>query len=165
MRTLAALAVLLLVAACQSPPPTEMTQAEIAQIEAEVNEWAEAWVDVWRANDCELSRPLMHPTRMHVLWGGKPHNSIDEWMDYCTSTIANRAGWSGEWTDTEVRVYSGDAAVFIGTYSGTYTYRDETPARHYPVATQVIILERAGDGWGVTSFENSNGPYEEVEAG
>jgi len=140
-----------------------MTEAERAQIEAEVLQVAETWMDVWRANDCESSRPLMHPTRMVVLWGGTPHSSIDEWMEYCEGSIANRAGWSGSWTDKQVRVFSTDAAVFIGTYSGTYTYRDETPARHYPVASQVILLERTGTGWGITSFENSNGPSEVVE--
>ena len=38
MRTIAAFAVLLIVAACQAPPPAEMTEAEIAQYEAEVKE-------------------------------------------------------------------------------------------------------------------------------
>jgi ketosteroid isomerase-like protein len=51
MRALAAAAVLLMVSACQAPPPAEMTDAERAQIEAEVNAiHAEFW-DAWRETD------------------------------------------------------------------------------------------------------------------
>ena len=46
MRTLAAFAVLLLVAACQAPPP-EMTEAEIAQAEAEVIQAIESRTDAY----------------------------------------------------------------------------------------------------------------------
>ena len=49
MRTLAAFAVLLLVAACQSAPP-EMTEAEIAQIEADaIQEIQSRTDDFWEA--------------------------------------------------------------------------------------------------------------------
>ena len=41
MRALAAVFVLLLVSACQAPPPAEMTYTERAQVADEVIEWAE----------------------------------------------------------------------------------------------------------------------------
>lgn len=43
MRALAAFSVLMLVTACQTAPPAEMTEAEIAQIEAEVMAVADGW--------------------------------------------------------------------------------------------------------------------------
>lgn len=47
MRTLAAFSVLLLVAACQAPPP-EMTEAEAAQHEAEVRQELTSLMDTWK---------------------------------------------------------------------------------------------------------------------
>lgn len=158
--------VVALLSFCAAPTaPSGMTEADRAQIKVEVMQLADAWMDVWRVNDCELSRPLMHPDRMSVMWGGRPHKSVEEWMDHCTTTIANRAQFNGSWTDTIVRVLSSDAAVFVGTYSSSYEYRDGIPARHYPSASQVMRVERTATGWGVTRFENSNGPSEVVGEG
>ena len=74
MRALPALAVLLLVFACQAPPPAEMTEAERAQIEAEVkqaiaNRWAgftetvlavdyDGWASYWTP-DARVLQPGM----------------------------------------------------------------------------------------------------------
>lgn len=145
--------------------PPEMTEAESAQIEAEVMQWAEAWMEIWRANDCELSRNAWHPTRIAQPRAGRTGVSVDEWIRQCTDQITNRASFSGEWTETEVRVISRDVALFMGSYNATYGYRDETPDRHYPTAAQVMLLERTETGWGLTFFVNSNGPYEGVEGG
>lgn len=145
--------------------PPEMTDAERAQIEADVLNLAEAWMDVWRANHCELARDILSPDRLALPVGGRADTSVSDWIDYCTRTIENRAGWSGEWTDTDVRVLSPDAALFVGTYAGTYTYRDGSPARHYPTSAQVILAERTDTGWSITTFLNSNSAYEEVEGG
>ena len=145
--------------------PAEMTEAERAQIEAGVMEWAEAWFDVWRGNDCELSRPLIHPTRSVFVFQGKPTRSIDDWMNYCGRSLENRASWSGSWTDIEIRVLSADAAEFVGTYSATITYRNDTPTRHYPISTQITNLERTATGWGMTHYWYQTGPPEAVEEG
>ena len=79
MRALAAVTVLALVAACQAPSP-EMTEADIAQIEAEVTELAEAWVNAWNdvETDCETAIDHWHPDHMLYFSGG---NRVD------------RAGW------------------------------------------------------------------------
>ena len=147
-------------------PSAEMTEAEIAQIEAEVVQFADAYTDVWRGNDCEGSRDLLHPTRWVRIYDGKPNRDIDEWMRRCEITLANRASFSSEgWIDTEVRVLSPDAAVFIGTNSYTMTYRDDTPARHYPSNTTIMNLERTPDGWRLTSYQNATSGYEVVEEG
>lgn len=66
MRTLAAIAVLFLVAACQAPPP-EMTDAEIAQIEAETTR---AISDRWTA-----------------FWETTQAGDFDGWADFWTSDI------------------------------------------------------------------------------
>ena len=61
MRTLSAFAVLLLFAACQTGPP-EMTEAEIAQIEAEVLVAMEANFEGWRQSDVAMIMEGWHPT-------------------------------------------------------------------------------------------------------
>jgi hypothetical protein len=153
---------LFLFAACQAPA-AEMTDAEIAQIEAEVMAWAEAWMDGWE-NDgeagCEANAPLTHPEQVVHLTGGEPQGRAG-WLEYCKTANANIAGYSGSWTDMDVRVLSPDAAVFVGRWSGTFEYVSGR-AFHYAAGAQLILVERTADGWGLTLFENSGGPAEEV---
>jgi hypothetical protein len=165
MRKTAALAVLMTVAACQAPP-AEMTEAEIAEIEAEVMGWAEAWLDGWEADTrtgCETNLALIHPEPVVFLTGGEPQRKAD-WFEYCLSMNAGLAGFSGEWIEKEVRVLSPDAAVFLGRYDGTFEEESGRILR-YPGAVQLILVERMADGWGLTLTEWSNGPSEVVEEG
>lgn len=143
--------------------PAEMTQAEIAQIEAEVTQVAEDWIQVWRDNDCALSRDIWHPEHIAQPRAGRISPSVQDWIDSCTQTTANRASAEGEWMETSVRVLSPDAAVFSGTYSWTMHYRDGSPAQHWPTAAQTHLYERTETGWGLTFFVNANGPVETVE--
>jgi uncharacterized protein (TIGR02246 family) len=145
--------------------PTEITEGEQGQIQEEVQQLAQEWMDAWRANACEAHQPFFHPDHLVLLNAGKLIKGWDGWMDYCTPALTNRAGWSGDWIDTEVRAISPDAAVLHGTYSGTYSYRDGSPSHHYPVAAMSIYVERTTDGWKIASFYNSNGPYEEADQG
>jgi hypothetical protein len=135
------------------------------KIQAEVTQTAEAWMDVWRANDCALSRSVWHPERIAQPRAGKTGFSVDDWIENCTTTMSNRASFSGEWMNTEVRVLSPNAALFEGTYTATYEYRDGSPSNHYPTAAQVMLFERTDTGWGLTFFVNSNGPTEPAGEG
>jgi hypothetical protein len=166
MRTLASFAVLMLVAACQTAPP-EMTEAEIAQLEAEVLEWADAWMaagEIPTPEDrCGAWRNLAHPDQVVRLRGGEPQGRA-AWFDYCMGIQVNWQTFTGEWTETDVRVLSPDAVVFIGRSSGTWVHADGRVIR-YPAGVQRLLLERAADGWGFTMHDNSNGPSEVVEGG
>jgi hypothetical protein len=142
-----------------------MTEAEIAQIEAEVLQVADAWDDGWEdmETDCENNVNLMHPD--HFAWfSGGNRIDLDGWLEYCTNATRNRAGYEGEWTSTEVRVLSPDAAVFVGSYRSTY---ENVSGRvtHYPTAAQTILFERTATGWGITLFNNFNGPAEVIQEG
>jgi hypothetical protein len=138
----------------------EMTEAQIAQIEAEVLEWAEAWMDSWNVDvHCDATLPLIHPDHVVELTGGAPLKKA-EWLEYCKRTNANIAGFTGVWTDTSVRVLSPDAAVFLGRFDGTWEYPDGR-TNHRPAGAQLILVERTAEGWGLTLFENSNGPLAE----
>lgn len=145
---------------------TEMTPGEIAQIEAEVTEWAESWLDGWEVDTrtgCEANLALIHTDHVVFLTGGEPRRKAD-WFEYCLSTNAGITGFSGEWIEKEVRVLSPDAAVFLGKYDGTFEEEGGRKLR-YPGAVQLILVERIADGWGLTLAEWSNGPSEVVEEG
>jgi hypothetical protein len=147
--------------------PAEMTEAEIAQIEAEVLEWAEAFMDGWEAGTpdarCEANLALVHPDHVTYLTGGAPQRKAD-WFDYCMGVHENWASFTGDWTETSVRVISPDAAVFLGRYDSTGENVNGRVIR-YPAGAQLILVERTADGWGFTLHENSNGPTEVVEEG
>jgi hypothetical protein len=165
MRALVAVVLLALISACQAPP-AEMTEAEIAQVEAEVMEWAEGFLDAWRGDTrtgCEANLVRVHPDHVVFLRGGEPRRKAD-WLDWCLSTNAGLEDFIGEWTDKQVRVLSPDAAVFLGRWSGTFV--EDTGRRvHHPAAVQRIMVERMADGWGITMQQWSNGPSEVTEGG
>ena len=111
-------------------------------------------------------RPLVSCTSATwPFFSGGSRVGRDEWLDYCSQTTTNRASVSGSWTDTEVRVLSPDAAVFVGSYDSTMGYVDGTPTRHWPTANQVFLAERTANGWGISFFTNLTGPSEVVEEG
>ena len=64
MKRLMAVAGLILLVGCQAPP-AEMTEAEIAQIEAEVSGLAEAWLSAWETGGpeeyCQATQAYLHP--------------------------------------------------------------------------------------------------------
>ena len=146
--------------------PPEMTEAEIAQVQSEVMEAAEAWIDSWNdvETDCETAIDSWHPEYM-VYFSAGERVFGDDWVEVCNQTTANRASVDGHWTDTQVRVLSSDAAVFLGSYETTMGYVDGSPTRHWPTANQAILMERTATGWGISLFMNFNGPSEVVEEG
>ena len=122
-------------------PSAEMTEVEIAQIQAEVVQFAEAYLDMWNTEEgdgaCERARAFIHPTRFVRIYNGEPNTDVNEYVRRCKNTVANWASYEAVLTDTEVRVFSPVAAMFIGTQSFTQTYLDGSPSRHYPVATDI----------------------------
>jgi hypothetical protein len=76
----------------------------------------------------------------------------------------NYRGYTGSWTETDVRVLSPDAAVFLGQASGTWEHADGRFIR-YPSSWQLMLVERTEDSWGMSILQYSNGPSEVVEEG
>ena len=153
---------LLYVATAPTAPP-EMTEAEIAQIQAEVTEFADGWLDAWRVEvNCDSNLPMLHPDRLAMPYQGEIINR-DEWHEMCLMQSANVASATFDWTSREVRVLAPDAAVFIGSYSSTWEYRDDSPTSHVPTSSVGGVAERTPDGWVWTFYSWSPGPGEEVE--
>ena len=49
----------------------ELTPADIAQIEAEIQKMADSWMDVWETNDCDAFAELWHPDFIVQPRGGR----------------------------------------------------------------------------------------------
>lgn len=115
MRALPAVAVLLLVSACQAPP-SQMTDAEKAQIEAEVSEWAEGFLAAFGE---------LNPDRLMRLWVGENISSVSGGLRLTSAAELDGfyqnlvAGWASvemEWLPgAVVDVLSPDIALFQGT--------------------------------------------------
>lgn len=154
MRKLALFAVLSL-AACQSGIP-ELTEAEIAQIEAEVLEVVEANFEGWRQGDVDIIMATFHPTATSWVAGSVPRDfsRVTEWV---TNFSTNYESWEGGWTETEVKVLSREAALFQGHYSCTTT-RNDGRVLYWPGnASWTNLLERTEDGWKITMGANAAG--------
>lgn len=153
----AILAVLALLYVATAPtPPAELTAAEIAQIQSEVERAAEDWMEVWQMNDCEAGRGFWHPEYLSQPRGGTIAKTVDDLMEQCNQALANRESFSGNWTDTEVKVISRNAAIFAGNWEGTFHYRDDTPPRHYAHSATVLLFIRTETGWALSFYVNSN---------
>ena len=118
MKRLIAVSGLVLLAGCQAPP-AEMTEAEIAQIEAEVGAVAEDWVQYYSSED-DLDQYMINLSD----WAGAPWPN--SWsLDQLRSTISN--GWARwdydliEQLDTQVRVLAPNVAAVIQRYRETRT--------------------------------------------
>jgi len=148
----------------RSPPAEpEMTEAEIAQIEAEVMEFADTFLDAWRVEvHCDANLPLFHPDRLAMPYQGEIINR-EGWHEMCLMRSANVASATFNWISREVRVLDPDAAVFIGSYSSTWEYRDGSPTGHVPTSSVGGVAERTPEGWVWTFYSWSPGPGEEVE--
>lgn len=130
MRTLAAVAVLSLVAACQAPPP-EMTEAEMAQSEAEVRQEIldrmEEHKRVGMSGDVEGLMSLMTSD----VWLLLPGMNL-RWNDL--QAVAEEVYSTVTFTDIksellEVFVH-GDVAYVINEYSATSQTEGQGPVTH-----------------------------------
>lgn len=90
MRPLAALAVLLLVTACQAPPD-EMTEAEIAQIEGEFNALDDALNSAVVNWDLDTLLGLFSADMSWALFG-EVHHGLDSWIEHVTPAFSQGAG-------------------------------------------------------------------------
>ena len=160
MRTLSTLFVLSLLYACQTAPP-EMTEAERAQIEAEVSGMANRLMDLWNTGDWETHLSLYDSEALNMLWGPTlldTHESFAEFMGF----IENYPGWEGGWDNTFVKVLGPNSALFRGRYHTTLTDLEGVKTFWRPHWT--ALVERRADGWKMTVVDHAYGTAQEVPA-
>jgi hypothetical protein len=133
-----------------------MTEAEIAQIEAEVIEVMEGVFDGFRQLDPQMIMAHFHPTATSWVWASVPrgHGRV---LELTENWVEGKESWEGSWTETTVKVFSQDAALFQGVYEATITYPDGRIVYFPNNASWTLLLERTDDGWLGTIGDNGGG--------
>lgn len=145
MRALAAVAVSVLVAACQAPPP-EMTETEREAIVAEVEAW---WLDMeeaWESLDVDRVMALNVQTPAHTFAGSgvitRGVEAVDEMSRAYISSIA-----AVDWTQTDkhIAVLSRDAVAMLDV--GTVVETNSEGVTSEAPYTYTYVLVRQNGEW------------------
>jgi ketosteroid isomerase-like protein len=128
MRALAAVGILMILAGCQAPP-AEMTQAEIAQMEAEVTQviadrWAGFWESVVAKDYEEWASYWTSDTR--VLQTGVDMSGT-AWFDYVRELFESGAQWHTFDIESFDFFVHGNVAYQIGQWDETATLDSGEP--------------------------------------
>lgn len=146
MRTLAAIAVLLLVAACQTAPP-DMTEAERAQVESEVLTVGDQWLAAVNGLNPDVFLDLFDPADTHAT-DGYIYANYEEWAARIRGFFPNLGDVNLAWASKGVEVFAPDAAMLVGQTEGTRTRADGTTSDFAPGVT--LLVRRVGNGWKIT---------------
>ena len=157
LAVIAAIVVVFLVAKLPPPSP-EMTESEIAQIEAEVLEVADARFEALRNLDLEKVLQSAHPDLLAWAAGGRILNSA-AYREGLYAWAAGKESWRGGWVQTNVRVLTPKIAVFSGTYVDTIQYSDGREV-HCRSCSTVFLFERTAEGW---KYPMGSGTAEDAE--
>lgn len=150
MRMLIYSALLSLVVACQAPS-AEMTEAEMAEIEAGVLEATDLLVNGWNTNDVELFLTMFHPTKVSHAWGSRVYDNHDELSDEWLSVWETGDSVRISWTARDVQVLNDQAAMFQGSTDLMLYYTDGR-ILHYPgTAHWTGLFEPSEAGWRMTT--------------
>jgi ketosteroid isomerase-like protein len=160
---LVATTVVILLVAKLPPPSPEMSEAEIAQIEAEVREVVEARFEALRNLDMDKVLRSAHPDLLVWAAEGRIMNAA-AYRDGMHAWAEGKESWRGRWVETKVRVLTPDLAVFSGSYVDTIQYSDGRHL-HCPKCSAVFLFERTTNGWKYTMGAGSAVPAEPVQGG
>jgi ketosteroid isomerase-like protein len=140
-----------------------MTEADRAQIEAEVMEAMDIFSDGFREMDMEKVASVAHPDLLAYPFVGQVLN----WTEFREALLAwaeGKESWAAHWVDTNVRVISPDLAVFSATTVDTVWFSDGRVI-HYPSNATAFLFERTPDGWKFSMGGPSNSAPQPVEEG
>ena len=148
---IAALVVLLAVGvfffyrASPTSAPAEMTEAEIAQIEAEVLEWADLWVESSRSQDADAVVALMDPDEARYVVNSTFHSGLDDCRDALETLYQGWETWAGEWSGESVEALGPEVAFLIGQVRGPLTLVGGTEGINQVRLS--FLLRKRVDGW------------------
>jgi uncharacterized protein (TIGR02246 family) len=125
-----------------------MTEAEIAQIEAEVNQVLDELMTAWNAEDLEGSLAPFDSEELLVRWAADIDNGPEAFHDRMVDIWERALEWEGGWDYRYVRVISPTSALFIGSYDVTVSFASGTTRSWHPEWTS--LLERRDSGWRIT---------------
>ena len=131
--------------------PAEMTEAEIAEIQAEVMEAADLLITGWNTNDVELFLTMFHPNKVSHAWGSQVYDNHDELSEQWLSVWETGDSVRISWTARDVQVLTDQAAMFQGSTDLMLYYTDGR-ILHYPgTAHWTGLFEPSEAGWRMTT--------------
>jgi hypothetical protein len=142
-------------------PPAEMTEAEVAQIEAEVSAVGDQWIASMNAIDVTACAGLFDPAGTHGV-DGAYYANYEEWVEHLERLFSTWEAVNVAWTNTRVDVLASDAAMFVGEGEGVVT-RTERGDYNLFVGT-TLLAKRIGDEWKLT-FQGTAGRWTAIEEG
>jgi hypothetical protein len=144
--------------------PSEMTEAEVAQIEAEVTQVLEDFLQANEEMDCGKVAALYHPEHAGVAWGSRLLDA-SMFQEACESFFDGKDSWTGYWVETNVRVLTRDFAEYTGRMGDTIHYSDGR-VREWPGnCVNIGVMERTPDGWKATIGAQTCGSSQLIEEG
>jgi uncharacterized protein (TIGR02246 family) len=130
-----------------SSPPTslEMTEAEIAQIETEVNQVLDDLMTAWNAEDLEGSLAPFDSEELLVRWAADIDDGPQAFRARMVDIWERALEWEGDWDYRYVEVISPTSALFIGSYQAVVSFASGSTRSWHPEWTS--LLERKDSGW------------------
>ena len=122
----ASFAIALGACAGEPAPPTEMTNAERGQIQAEVLEWADQFLAAATSLDASGVSSLFDQADGHFMAGTAYRPNWQAHLQGTQELYAGWDAWEAEWGTKRIDVLSSDAALFVGETSGSLRLSDGT---------------------------------------
>ena len=163
MRALLAVAVLMLVTACQAPP-AEMTEAEHEAIVTAIMDQTDRMMPVWNAMDWEGAMAFYHPEKTAFAWNGTVYeygNLLERWE----SVGSNFTAQESSWTDRKIEVLSEEAAILQGHFDLTLTRQNGSKINYPGNCVWTAIYEPYNGEWLMSYVSYNWGGYNVVEEG
>lgn len=143
MRAFSGSCLLVLLGACtgEPAPPPEMTSAERGEIQAEVLEWSDQFLEAVKRVDAEAVTGLFHSEDGHFVSGDSYLATPQAHRASTRELYATWETWQGEWETRRVDVFSPEAALLVGEVVGVIKPVDGEEVDHTTLFSFVLQKE------------------------
>jgi ketosteroid isomerase-like protein len=141
--------------------PPEMTGAEIAQIQTEVEAMADQMMTAFNNLDTEAATALFDPSSMDGNDGSSYYANYDEWVAHVQDLFGRFQELSSEWTSRRVDVLAPDVALFVGQNEARVT---QTDGSEYTIHGYMTDVVRKIDGAWKIIHQASVGRWTAIES-
>lgn len=162
MRALAGLAVLVLFASCQAPPPPEMTEAEREAIQTEVMSVGDQLMVALSDLDPGVAAGIYDPATMHGNDGATYYATYDEWVTHNEELFARFEEADGSWRNVRVDVLAPDIALLVGQNEMLMT---QVGGERTNIQGYITVVLRKIDGSWKIIHQASVGRWTPIEEG
>ena len=107
-----------------APPSSEITEAQIAEIEAEVLDWSDQWLEAGTNLDSEGVAALLDQDDGHFVSGAAYRATWAEYLAGSQEVYGSLKEWGGEWDARRVDILGPGVALLTGQATGPWTLAD-----------------------------------------